>query len=504
MIPTTITHKSIFQLCIILIFCTMTLTLGQELSTEINQPQILVDKQSVSEQNTPTMDIASKWMQLVYKRVDGEGLVPPTAARLYAYAGLTLYVVMQQGVSHTSLSKGNVDDKLEHLYLHTIFKELPSLAEPDTELEYDWLTVTNTAVANVIDELMALSSDSALKFAASRQGTERQIAALQREIQQQRQGQIEVDVLIRSITHGETLAKSIIDWANNDGYLDFRDMHYISLTASPDLWEPKAIGRDPIDPYWGELRPFSQSIIDCYIAPPETLQFSDEVGSSFYNAAMEVYEQSFTLDKNQRTLAMFWDDMPADTGTHAGHWMMIAIQLAEDFELKLVDKAELYTLLGVAMHDSFISAWSAKYHDMVLRPDTYINRYIDMSWKPLLDTPNFPEYPSGHSVVGGAASEVLTSFFGSQSFKDNYGLVDDMWTSYDFSSFKDAALTNALSRFYGGVHYKVSVINGLTQGECVGEKVLQKAKTNNTHILQVSDINVVSFEGLETSQNTNH
>ena len=133
-----------------------------------------------------------------------------------------------------------------------------------------------------------------------------------------------------------------------------------------------------------------------------------------------------------------------------------------------------YTKTSIAIADGFISCWNEKYRSNLIRPETLINKYIDKDWYPLLQTPPFPEYTSGHSVVSGAAAEVLTDIFG-----DNFAFDDTTEMPYglptrSFTSFRSAAKEAAISRIYGGIHYNAAVENGLTQGINIGDFVIEK------------------------------
>ena len=95
-------------------------------------------------------------------------------------------------------------------------------------------------------------------------------------------------------------------------------------------------------------------------------------------------------------------------------------------------------------------------------------------WHPLLQTPPFPEYTSGHSVISTAAAETLTDLFG-----DNFSFDDDTETLYGlpvrhFKSFRAAANEAAISRLYGGIHFRDAIVNGQQMGRQVGEIVLKK------------------------------
>jgi membrane-associated phospholipid phosphatase len=143
----------------------------------------------------------------------------------------------------------------------------------------------------------------------------------------------------------------------------------------------------------------------------------------------------------------------------------------------MMQSAQAYALTALALADGFISCWDEKYRSNVIRPETVINRYIDDSWEPLLQTPPFPEYPSGHSVISTAASVVLTDLFG-----EGFSFVDSTEVRYglpvrSFDSFQQAAEEAAISRLYGGIHYMPAITQGVEEGRSVGEWVVQNIKT---------------------------
>jgi hypothetical protein len=131
--------------------------------------------------------------------------------------------------------------------------------------------------------------------------------------------------------------------------------------------------------------------------------------------------------------------------------------------------------VSIALADGFISCWKEKYEQNTLRPETYINTYIDESWKPFLQTPPFPEYTSGHSVISHAAATVLTGLFGEFRYADSvsyyYGIKPR-----GFSSFLQAAAEASISRMYGGIHFMPALANGNKQGSAIGSVILDKLK----------------------------
>jgi hypothetical protein len=142
--------------------------------------------------------------------------------------------------------------------------------------------------------------------------------------------------------------------------------------------------------------------------------------------------------------------------------------------------AEAYARTGIAVADGFISSWDEKYRSNLVRPETVINAHLDETWQPLLQTPPFPEYTSGHSVISTAAATVLTDQFG-----DGFAFSDSTEMEYglpvrSFSSFNQAAAEAAISRLYAGIHYRMAIEEGITQGRKVGEQVIRKVNTRES------------------------
>lgn len=159
-----------------------------------------------------------------------------------------------------------------------------------------------------------------------------------------------------------------------------------------------------------------------------------------------------------------------------GHWMNIAGIAAAKANLSFDNAVVLHTLLSLTLVDAFISCWDEKYRSNRIRPETYINKYIDTRWQPLLQTPPFPEYTSGHSVISTASAEVLSYFLGDKfSFTDNSEEIFDI-KARSFTSFRQAAEEAAVSRLYGGIHFIDAITNGQVQGKKIGKKVVEQLK----------------------------
>jgi len=302
-----------------------------------------------------------------------------------------------------------------------------------------------------------------------------------------------------SKAYGNQVAEHIKSWYSSDNYAQTRTMPKFSVnTEDPSRWQPTPPDyMDGIEPHWSKIRP---SIIDssAQFKPARYPDFSLEKESAFYKELLETYEVGETIKKEgeeseKLEIAQFWDCNPY-VSTHKGHlmfatkkitpgahWIGICKIACEKTNADFSKTVFAYTKTSIAIADAFISCWDEKYRSNLIRPETLINQHIDENWEPVLQTPPFPEYTSGHSVVSGAASTVLTSIFG-----DNFEFNDDTELQYglpirSFNSFNQAADEAAISRLYGGIHYRAAIDLGLDQGRSLGSFVVKKLqmKKNN-------------------------
>jgi hypothetical protein len=162
--------------------------------------------------------------------------------------------------------------------------------------------------------------------------------------------------------------------------------------------------------------------------------------------------------------------------TPGGHWMNIASVAAKKTDADIMKTMHTYTMTSIALFDGFIACWDEKYRSSLVRPETVINRQLDEEWKPTLQTPPFPEHTSGHSVISSAAAVALTEIYG-----DNFAFVDSTEVEFglparSFTSFIQASEEAAVSRLYGGIHYRPAIDYGVDQGRAVGELLKKKVK----------------------------
>jgi hypothetical protein len=244
-----------------------------------------------------------------------------------------------------------------------------------------------------------------------------------------------------------------------------------------------------VEPEWRSLRTFFVDEINQFMPPPPA-PFDLSEGSPFLNQMNEVYEVTSSLSEEQKLIANFWDCNPfkVDFSGHmaiglkkispGGHWVGIAGIACKKAKKSMGETIFIHTLLSMGLHDAFVSCWKEKYESNRIRPETAINRHLDPNWKPILQTPPFPEYTSGHSVVSKLSAVLLTSFFG-----EDFEFVDTSEVYFGlpertFESFHQAAEEAAISRLYGGIHFKDAIVHGSVQGENIGKMILQKLAEN--------------------------
>jgi hypothetical protein len=276
-----------------------------------------------------------------------------------------------------------------------------------------------------------------------------------------------------SVSGGAAIMQHVLDWAASDGGATVGNLGFPEVARAPvepSDWVPTSgvrLQQAALLPHWGANRPMALSSTAAFeAAPPHA--YSEDESSAFFADGREVYEVSLRLTPAQQMIARYWSDDPMLTFTPPGHWLSILCQLADRDALPVEALADALARVGIGANDAFISCWSTKFRYNRLRPITYIRRCIDPKWQPLLITPPFPEYTSGHSCMSGALAEILARLFGADRPFDDGTHVREGLPERRFASFRAAAEEAALSRLYGGIHFRNANEQGLVQGRKVG------------------------------------
>lgn len=296
----------------------------------------------------------------------------------------------------------------------------------------------------------------------------------------------------KSKTYALDVVNHIKQYMSKDNYSQTRTMSKFTVdTDDTSRWQPTPPSyMDGIEPHWNQIRPFLLESAEQF-KPAKHPEFSLKPGSQFHTELMEVYNVSKEITKNgdeseEIAIARFWDCNPFVSVTRGhfmfatkkispgAHWIGITKIASRKTKLNVEETVNAYTKTSLAIADAFISCWDEKYRSNLIRPETIINQNLDPDWLPILQTPPFPEYTSGHSVVSGAASVILTEIFG-----DDFYFEDDTELQFglpvrNFKSFYAASTEAAVSRLYGGIHYRAAIDNGLKQGKNLGHFAASK------------------------------
>lgn len=384
------------------------------------------------------------------------GFFPPEVSRAYGYIGIVTYEAVVKGI----LGAQSLGGQLNGL-------DAATLPKTTTNKKYNWAIVSNTAIAAMIRDMFqgkinAANSASVDSMEAAN------LASLSA-------GE-STEVVTRSVLFGKDVSAAIYSYSKTDGgdqaYLDPFQLPFQMKTDS-FCWVPTGTTLHPVSPNWGNNRPFLSANI-ANTQPSDPIPFSSMPGSAFYNEAMSVYNQVKNNTLEQVEITKYWADDPFNTCTPTGHTFNIMTQLLQEGRVTLAKTAVAYARLSIAENDAFISCWKGKYKYLLIRPVSYIKKYIDPSFSTIIGTPPFPAYTSGHSCEMGAGARVYTSMFTDGS--GNYQFTDYSQLRYGFQArnygnFNEIAEECASSRYYGGLHYPMDNNKGLQVGRAIGDNV---------------------------------
>ena len=400
---------------------------------------------------TYSADVATKWADLELRLIKtGTGFTPPVASRALGYTGVALYEAVVPGMATYQSLAGQLTG-------------LGTLPRPEAGQGYNWAVAANAAEALIIKRLFG-------NAAAAQRAT---IDSLETALNQPYRTATE---FARSVSYGQQVAQAVFDWSRTDGghegYLTNQPASYMP-PVGVGLWVPTTAGAAgrAVQPYWGQNRQFVPANAALPM-PGLAYAYSAQPGSAYYAQVQEVYATSRGLTPAQRTIAAYWAD-GGQSISPPGHSVSIAGIVLRDRNASLAAAAEAYARVGLAVSDAFVGCWKCKYQYSWQRPITAVQTMLDPTWQPLLPTPPFPEFVSGHSAQSGAAAQVLSDLFGAQTtFVDNtHQARGPGYEPRPFASFAAFADEAAVSRLYGGIHFRSANEVGLAEGQKVGRNV---------------------------------
>jgi len=384
---------------------------------------------------------------------------PPVASRIYVYSSLASY----EAIRFAKEGASSIAEKLNG------FGKMPT---PEKGKNYNFTLAATKAFFKVTRNVKVFSIDSLTKYEQS--------------VYNNYKANLDEATYNNSMAFGDTVAAVILARAKTDGYAISRGKQKYLGSNEPGKWRPTPPDYlDGVEWCWNTMKPMVLDSASQFM-PNRPPKYETKPGTTFYGMMKEVYDINKNLTDEQKLIAKYWDDNPfviEHAGhmvygnkkiTPGGHWIGITAQVVKQTNADPVKSAQSFALTAVALYDGFISCWDEKYRSSYVRPVTVINELIDKNWLPLLQTPPFPEYTSGHSTITASAATVLTKLYG-----ENFAFEDSSDYHYiglkrKFNSFQAAAAEASISRVYGGIHYTLSVNTGAEQGKKVGGLVVKK------------------------------
>ncbi|WP_114778483.1 vanadium-dependent haloperoxidase [Botryobacter ruber] len=382
---------------------------------------------------------------------------PPLAARFFSYATLAGYEVVSQN-----------DSTYKSMY--GLLNNYPQIQKPQGITNYSPELSSLLAMLETAKKMQpsgVLLDSFEVKFLDScrREGLDEQVIA-------------------NSLTYAQTISKDILAYAKADKYNRISNYPRYIPQETEGAWYPTPPGYfAPVEPNFNTVRTLTlDTCIQFMPAPP--IAFSTNKNSVFFKMMQKGYDDTRNLPEEHQVIAAFWDCNPfalQDNGhlmagrkkiSPGAHWLGITGIACKDAKAGFAKAMKVHTMVSIALLDGFIACWDEKYRSNRVRPETAIRKYIDPTYRPLLQTPPFPEYLSGHSTISAASAVILSYYFG-----DNFKYTDTVeerfgFPARTFNSFQEAAIEAGISRYYGGIHFMDAIDNGRTQGLQIGEWVL--------------------------------
>jgi hypothetical protein len=400
-----------------------------------------------------------EWNSKLTHVIISDIFTPPVCSRIYAYTNIAAYEALRQGYKNYPSYAGKLN-------------ELQKAPQPKQGTTYNYNIAAIIAFTTVAQKLV-FNSDA--------------IREMENVFLEQLDSiNVNKNLLTNSVSYGREVGNHIIAWAAKDGYLERNSLPAYIVTKEEGRWQPTPPNyADAIESNWKMLRPLVLDSCSQFRPPPPT-KYDTIKASAFYKEAYQVYDAVKNPKDGDSAIAWYWDDNPNTSITDGhvtyfqqknsppGHWIHIACSVAQKEKYDVMKTQSLISKTAIALYDAFISCWEAKYIYNYIRPETFINKYIDKEWAPLIQTPPFPEYPSGHSVASSSAASILTKMVGA-----NYIFTDSAEVPFGrpprtFNSFYEAADEACISRLMGGIHFLTAIKNGKEEGRKLGEFVISK------------------------------
>jgi hypothetical protein len=364
----------------------------------------------------------------------------------FGYLGIGLYEAV----------RGETDNSVS---LTTKLNQMPYMPEAENK-SYDWVISANAAMAAM---LRSFNTGLTTANLAS-------IDSLENVYNQNSTTNPNSDKFRRSQAFGKSVATAIYNWYLTDNF-NASNTGYVP-PVFPGAWEPTPPAfANGINPYVSSARLYLSANASV-VVPPPPYPYSETVGSDFYKMVKHDYDVNLALTTEQKNIANFWVDQGNGVGyTPPGHDFNVITQAIQTKKVGLAVAAEVYAKAGIAERDATIVVFTAKYKYNLLRPVTYIRKFIDPNWLPFIVTPPHPEYPAAHALVTGSVMTAAAKVLGDKINLTDHSYDFRGWAPRTYTSIFGVAEEAGISRLYGGIHYQESINTGLSIAKMVGGNI---------------------------------
>lgn len=368
-------------------------------------------------------------------------------AESFGYMGIGLYESVRSGIKN-SISLSN--------YLY----QMPAMPQKDNN-GYDLVVSANATLASIVRSMnhWLTPADSA------------RIDSLENAYNNNFLLSLESGKFQRSQSYGRAVATAVLGWAKTD-HFNAGNAGYVLPTTPVGVYIPTPPAyAPPIEPFVSLSRPL---LIEdgSGVCPPPPYPYSEVPGSDYYNMVKDIYDVSFVLTPEQKTMALYWADYGIGLGyTPPGHAMNVVVEAIEQNGADLGTAAEALAKTGIAVREIQLTVFRSKYQYLQMRPVSYIRKVIDPNWLPLILTPAHPEYPAAHAYMHGAVMRTLSYVLGFNTPVTDHTYDFRGFAPRQFATFEAVTDECGNSRRYGGIHYMPSIVMGWSQGRAMGDMI---------------------------------
>jgi hypothetical protein len=282
------------------------------------------------------------------------------------------------------------------------------------------------------------------------------------------------DAVQQGLSWGQYVAVQIWSWRSQDGFSDAPPPYLGGM--QPGQWRPTPPAFAPgLVPQLATTTPWVIRSPSQFRPEGPVAMTSDQYTADYNEVSRMGSATNSARTADQTAFANFWQ-----VGNPPDYWDPVVTSLAAQHHFSMLRTARLLALVNLAMADAAIGCWDAKYTYSSWRPITAIQlgdtdgndaTAPDSAWSPLIVTPPFPEYPSAHSCVSGAAGRILSASFGEET---SFNVVSNAMpgVTRGFHSFSAALEEVQNARVFGGIHFRTACVDGTALGIAVGDYVM--------------------------------